>query len=369
MEEDVNDVLRALLSPKRPYGYVFAFSGGQHKTVRGHYSFFEMDQSRVSSAIQLVNDSSIGPNIFCMCCGLYTPTQREVMVQRSHIDGQIYLALHCWYVKRARHPAFKGLPLPSEAPKPVLLEDPERENIHVESVDVDIENTFEGGTSFFSTPQDPTHEHSVFGSSRTFSVALMKHSDPTLLTSGGSYANMKDICVEDILPFAFPFGIGGPKMNRRTKVLAEACLQRYMNLAMPQFLRGDVILVLNHMYGRQLSYKSGVMTCRSKVDGVSVGEKLATINIEDFQLNELGEYTIRNPSVERMMKAISTSCRALGHTAEADKAARKCCFSMMDHFGVNSLFLTITPCDECSFRVRLYCKPGHSVSIDYVLPR
>ena len=61
-----------------------------------------------------------------------------------------------------------------------------------------------------------------------------------------------------------------------------------MNLAMPQFLRGDVILVLNHMYGRQLSYKSSVMTCWSKVDGVSVGKKLGTINIEDFQLNESG---------------------------------------------------------------------------------
>ena len=33
----------------------------------------------------------------------------------------------------------------------------------------------------------------------------------------------------------------------------------------------------------------------------------------------------------------------------------------MDHFGLNSLFWTITPDDECSFRVRLYADPDNKV--------
>jgi hypothetical protein len=32
-------------------------------------------------------------------------------------------------------------------------------------------------------------------------------------------------------------------------------------------------------------------------------------------------------------------------------------------FGLNSLFLTTTPDDECSFRVRLYTKPQNWVSV------
>jgi hypothetical protein len=47
----------------------------------------------------------------------------------------------------------------------------------------------------------------------------------------------------------------------------------------------------------------------------------------------------------------------MGHTDEAAKYARHCCFAMLDHHGLNSLFLTTTPDDECSFRVRLYAKP------------
>ncbi len=56
------------------------------------------------------------------------------------------------------------------------------------------------------------------------------------------------------------------------------------------------------------------------------------------------------------------SCKAMGHTDEAAKYAWRCCFAMLDYYGLNSLFLTTTPDDECSFRVRLYAKPRGWVS-------
>ena len=43
--ENVSEELRALLAPVRPYGYIFAYSGGAHKSIQGHYQFFETDQS------------------------------------------------------------------------------------------------------------------------------------------------------------------------------------------------------------------------------------------------------------------------------------------------------------------------------------
>ena len=33
--EDVSNELRALVAPVRPYGYVFAYSGGSHKSIQG----------------------------------------------------------------------------------------------------------------------------------------------------------------------------------------------------------------------------------------------------------------------------------------------------------------------------------------------
>jgi hypothetical protein len=52
----------------------------------------------------------------------------------------------------------------------------------------------------------------------------------------------------------------------------------------------------------------------------------------------------------------------MGHTDEAAKYAHPCCFVMLDYYSLNSLFLTMTPDDECSFRVRLYAKPHDWVS-------
>jgi hypothetical protein len=95
---------------------------------------------------------------------------------------------------------------------------------------------------------------------------MFQHSAPTLLAYSGTYAKNADMKYENILPFAFSFGIGGPKMEIRVKVLLELCIQVYMRLSLTQFMEGPTILVMNHIYNRQMSYKTGVMTCRSSIN-------------------------------------------------------------------------------------------------------
>ncbi len=76
-----------------------------------------------------------------------------------------------------------------------------------------MEPNYEGGMNYFSTAQDPSQHTSVYGSSDIFALAMFQHSAPTLLAHGGTCAKNSDIKIENILPFAFPFGIGGPKME------------------------------------------------------------------------------------------------------------------------------------------------------------
>ncbi len=73
---------------------------------------------------------------------------------------------------------------------------------------------------------------------------MFQHSAPTLLAYGGTFVNMKEMNIENIVPIVFPFGIGGPKMNRKMKVSHEMCIQYYMRLFLPQFREGPTILVL-----------------------------------------------------------------------------------------------------------------------------
>lgn len=142
----------------------------------------------------------------------------------------------------------------------------------------------------------------------------------------------------------------------RNKVSKEACLRRYLRTALNQFQTGDVILVLHHMFSRITSYLSGVISCRNMFDGVPLGETLAAMTPNDLQPNS------NSSSFQALMKGVSTSCRALGYTSEAAQFARRCCFALSDHFGLNSVFLTVSPDDKCSYRVMMFAMPGQWVS-------
>jgi hypothetical protein len=71
---------------------------------------------------------------------------------------------------------------------------------------------------------------------------------------------------------------------------------------------------------------------------------------------ELSNTDYLNKNTQDLLKAIKTSCKAIGHTDEAVKYAIQCCFAMLGYYRLNSLFSTTTHDDECSFRVRLCAK-------------
>ncbi len=110
---------------------------------------------------------------------------------------------------------------------------------------------------------------------------------------------------------------------------------------------------MNYIYNRQMSNKTGVMTCRSSINGIPLGEKLSTLSTEDFEQIKDNNTDNLDATTKFSLKAISTSCKAMGHTEQAVKDARWCCFAMLDYFGINSLFVSTTPDKKCSFRVRL----------------
>jgi hypothetical protein len=89
--------------------------------------------------------------------------------------------------------------------------------------------------------------------------------------------------IENILPFAFPFGIGGPQLKKRVNISLAVCIKVYMRLSLRQFMEGPTILVMNHIYNRQMLYKRRVITCRSSVDGIPLGEKLSMLSTKGFE--------------------------------------------------------------------------------------
>jgi hypothetical protein len=53
----------------------------------------------------------------------------------------------------------------------------------------------------------------------------------------------------------------------------------------------------------------------------------------------------------------------VGHSAQAATRNRRLYFAMDDHFGCAALFLTISPCDECTFLLRLFANAGETLQL------
>jgi hypothetical protein len=201
-----------------------------------------------------------------------TPRQKQIVLRRAVVDTMLFIDILTWFVKESGHPGFQNTAVIEECPKPLFVEDQETANNTDKSINVNVETNIESGTYYFSSVQEASQNTSVYGLSDNFSLAMFQRSTPTLLAYGGTYTNLKEMNVKNILPFAFPFGIGGPKMKRKVKVSYELCIQLNMKLSLWKFMEGPTILVMNHIYNRQMSYKSGVMICRSIVDGKPLGE-------------------------------------------------------------------------------------------------
>jgi hypothetical protein len=70
-----------------------------------------------------------------------------------------------------------------------------------------------------------------------------------------------------------------------------------------------------------MSYKTGVMTLRSSIDGIPLGEKLSSLSTKDFEQIKANNNDNLNATTKSFLKAISTTCRAMGHTEQSAKYA------------------------------------------------
>jgi len=59
---------------------------------------------------------------------------------------------------------------------------------------------------------------------------------------------------------------------------------------------------------------------------------------------------------------VTTSCASIGTSAQAAKYNRHNYYAMDDLLGCAAIFMTVTPDDEVSFRVRLYANAKEEVS-------
>ena len=141
----------------------------------------------------------------------------------------------------------------------------------------------------------------------------MRGKKPTLLFRRGDYIGGHTIDLIDLFPLNFPFGWGGPKEKRATKVSKSAVLRHYCKITSPQMQQSQFLLVLCSMWQKMESFTKCIINCKSDFKSSTVAECLSTITQKEVEtaarhiLN--GEETTNTT-----LKKLFTSIRAVSYT-------------------------------------------------------
>lgn len=366
-EDKLTDLLCAAIAVVRPFAYVFAYMATAVKSIKGHFTFFDTDQEYLGRAVKYLRGIR-NNNIFCVLCGRMTPSQREEARRRAELNTEDYLNLLNWFILESGHDAYKSFTPPDNCPQPSVIMDPENEhNTNYETNALGEECPYEGGTFYMSSTSDPQDGTGVFDSKKNFVKAMISGNAPSMLVGGGNFTNRNELKLESVCPIQFPFGLGHPAEDREVTVGKAECLKHYIQLGRRQFMRGDFILIVYHMFNRLRSFDSGIMMTRAtSKDGESFGQRISKLTEKDIA--DAGKRKSMNIDMDKssdadvFLKKVDTASAAIGHTPAAAKIERRNAFAMMEFYGPPAIFATVTPDDLCSAHVTINIRAGKIVS-------
>jgi hypothetical protein len=166
----------------------------------------------------------MGEHIYCVLCGRMTPDQKKIVREQFTLNTQLFIDIMTWFVQKSGHIGFKETSIPEECPQPLLVKEREQ-TITPTFLSIKMLNQVMKVGHIASLQLKILQKPHLYMSTKRFAFALFQNSAPTLLAYGGTYANIPDVSIENILPFDFPFGFGGPKMKGRVKVSLQLCIQ------------------------------------------------------------------------------------------------------------------------------------------------
>ena len=116
-----------------------------------------------------------------------------------------------------------------------------------------------------------------------------------------------------------------------------------------------------------LSFKQACMSAKPSAFDSTLGKKMAEISMSALKkaatLADLGKQV--GGVAGRLIETLKGTSRLSGYSKESAKFHRRQHWALCDYFRLPAVFFTITPCDECTFRVRLFADADNP----HVLPK
>jgi hypothetical protein len=170
--------------------------------------------------------------------------------------------------------------------------------------------------------------------------------------------------LQEAFPLQFPYGYGerdpdqhGANGKTKSKIPnADAYYKWLMKLSLPNMHRADFVLVVHNMFERNRAVSTSWMRGVAPHGTGNYGELFAEMDSEELQMvakRRDRKDTSGNSVEETFFQCMDAVSRSLAHSNEAAMKARADMFAKITRFGLPALFFTVTPDDQCNFRIQI----------------
>lgn len=361
--EELTDIEIAFISEVHCHAHILSFMGG-HTGIKGWHSLVKTNIVKKRQVLEQMDLIEEFPNqLIVVLYGEMTENQKKKVLKNCFIRRDKCKAALDWLVLNNVH--YKNYTINvDDLQEPFILD----KSTGLESVDNNIELQLELTVVFPDATLDPIT--AGYETAQEYKKVIDSLSSCTFraeinLPESKYVRDFESSNFVLAFPRQFPYGFGGPNELRTLqrdgsigRVLKDKYVSHMINLSNLHFQEPLFILVCFNLYHRQKMVDSTCWRVKSKegrcqrISDLIPDNVLAEIQIRN---NRQIRTPDSNHDASEFLGQINAMSAALPHTNAAAKKGRKDVLSMQANFGFPDIFFTISPPDDNSFIITVYC--------------
>ena len=362
---DLNEVELALLTPVKTFGYCFTYVGGKKKQLKGSLSFFKVKMLSIARTVAQFDVLGLNKDIVVILYGKMTPAQRRKAREKNKVRPRQLLIAVEWLLLnneewRGRNISMENLR--QELRNPTLIDHSKEVEGDNSASNVENTETFEvyfpdgtmsamtGGQENIERFQELIQEVQRSG----YNLELRNH------FAKEAVHDFKDNNLVNACLLQFPYGRGGlheirlkgdGSITQSTNI--EEYIEHLSRVSLPHFHEELFSLILYNMFMKQQMVKSAALKVRSNRKASTMAKELTQEDVEEAMSARANGRSGVSTTGREFLRSVDAVARAVPHSTEAAKSARRDGEAHQHRFGLPSIFLTVAPDDDNSFFVQV----------------
>ena len=368
---ELTEVELAYLTPVKTHGYIFGYTGGQHKKLKGSLSYYKASIESIVRSTMHFDVLGLTDNIVVLLYGQLTPEQKERAKKKNQLRTVKVMEAVSWLLHYNSEWRMRNIDLDAvrrNLRDPILIDNsrtvtPEEDNhnSNVEQTE-SFEVYFPDGTlTNLTGGQESMEEYKriVLEATRSgYDIAFRNE----LITNAVS--DYKDNNLVNACLLQFPYGRGGMNETRlksddsfTSTVTIDQYVRHLSRLSQPHFQKDLFTQVLYNLSMKQNMVRTAGWKVRSDADAQLFAQDLRPEDVEAaafLRSNGRSASTNSQRAGTRYLKTVDAITESVPHTDEAAKRARRHGEAMQHWFGLPNIFLTASIDDDNNYLIQVY---------------